>query len=91
MDKRIKTVEETCEVLTREISELQGFSQAQYRHIIEIQTKNTEAIKELSASTSSLVEAWATANKVASFMKWMGGIAIMASALYEIITGRPWN
>lgn len=91
MEKRITEMEERLETLAADISELHETSATQYRHIIETQTRNTEAIESLAASTGGLVMAWNKANIVAAFLGWMGGIAIMAAALYEIITGKTWH
>ncbi len=88
MEKRITEVEETIETLAADIAELHETSATQYRHIIEIQTKNTEAIEVLASSTRSLVDAWNTANSVAKFMKWCGGVAVSVAVVYEMITGK---
>ena len=84
MENRIREVE-------KDVAQYHEQAQEQYRHIIENQTRNTEAIERLSASTASLVEAWRTANSVAKFLKWMGGIALAFGAIYEFILGRPWH
>ena len=89
METKVKEIENKMEALAVDIEELHKTSRDQYMNILESQTKNTEAIEALTARTVSLVDAWEKGNVVASFMKWMSGIAITAATLYHIITGKP--
>jgi hypothetical protein len=52
-----------------------------HQQFLDSQTKNTEAITDLTKSVSGVVEAYETANSVGKFIRWISGIVIAAASV----------